>query len=291
MSKTTLIFNKDAGSRPREDAERAVEILQDLGERPKLVYSETLVQSGEAARVAVSEGCERIIVAGGDGTVNEVAQVLANSPARLAILPRGTANLLSNVLGIPTNLEGACRVAALGRTRQVDMGMCNERYFLLMAGIGLDAEIVGDVNREIKRQLGPWAYVFHGAKRLLRHRVRELKLTWTGGRVKIRSRLLVVGNAKPFGDTRVQVTPEAEMDDGQLDVCVFEHETMFQVGVHFAKVLMRRHVGDRAVVYFKTPSIKVEAYPSAPIQLDGDLFGRTPAEFRIAPRALNLVVP
>lgn len=242
-----------------------------------------------AAR-AVEEGFDVVVAAGGDGTVNEVLQPLVGSRAALAVLPLGTGNVWAHEVGIPLDLIGALRVIAEGRVRKVDVGTAGDRFFLLMAGIGYDATVLGGTNSRAKRALGIFAYVVRGVTVALAYRGRRMAVEIDGVRRSFRAFLVVVGNSRRYGGP-VEVTAEAKLDDGLLDVCVFRGVNLFHAAWFVIQVILGRHLKDPAVSYFRAPSVSVDADPAQPVQVDGDLIGCTPFAFGVRRRALRVVVP
>jgi diacylglycerol kinase (ATP) len=254
-----------------------------------------------AARAAQSDRrFDAVLVAGGDGTVNEVINGLlggrsdGRSPLPLGILPMGTQNVLAQELGIPLgNVEGALAVLDGGRLQVVDAGKAANRYFMLMAGFGFDAAVVNDVVRPIKQLIGPAAYAIASLGALARFHSTAVRLRLDTEVVSTQAYLVVVANASSYAFGQIKLAPFASMTDGWLDICVFERAPTAKVGfvTQIAAVLARRHLHDPRVRYYRARKIVVESYPPVQGQLDGDTFQNTPLTIEVAPHALPIFVP
>jgi len=297
-----LIVNPKAGQgRPQE----VLAALQSLLS-PLLRGVEVTRGPGDAAGAppaAASEGYEAVLVAGGDGTVNEAVNGLmaagdgTHSPLPLGLVPLGTQNVLAHELGLPRgDLEttlGATRALLLaGRTRVLDVGLAGTRYFVLMAGFGFDALVVREVLRPVKELIGPAAYAFATVGALAKSRRTSLRLHLDGEEARSEAYLVVVANAASYANRQIKMAPFAAPDDGWLDVCVFERAPTDRVGfaAQMVAVLARRHLRDPRVRYYRARRIALEADPPLQCQLDGDAFGRTPLALSVVPHALPVFV-
>lgn len=227
---------------------------------------------GGQAIKAVNAGVDLVIAAGGDGTVTACAAGIAGQPVPLAILPTGTGNLLAVNLGVPLELGRAVEVACRGADRKLDLGVANGRPFLAMAGIGVDAKMLGSASEANKKRLGYAAYVVavlrHVGDRPLRVAVR----TDGGPPKKYSATGIIVGNV---GWLRhgIRLLPDAEPDDGLLDVAVLTSRGPVSSIMLGLRILLRR---DRAqVVRGSFRSLRIRAERAQPWQLDGDVAGTT----------------
>jgi diacylglycerol kinase (ATP) len=169
MRKAALLYNPDSGgSRKRlHELESALAVLQRAGVEAELIAAQSALHAGEAARQAIAAGCDTVFACGGDGTIHNIVQVLAHAPTALAILPMGTANALAHDLGVPRNaaaaaqtaLNGTQRRVALGRVEYQDLqGNPGARYFVVTAGIGVDAHLFYKLHTGQKQRMGMSAY-------------------------------------------------------------------------------------------------------------------------------------
>ena len=169
MRKAALLYNPASGGSKKRQRElhSALAILKAGGVEADLVATDSPEHAQDATRQMVDGGCDTIFACGGDGTIHNIAQVLANSPVALAILPLGTANALAHDLGIPLRIEGAAEAALQGQLRRVPLGKvsfqdlqgkASTRYFVVTAGIGVDAHLFYKLQSGVKQRLGMAAY-------------------------------------------------------------------------------------------------------------------------------------
>ena len=240
-----------------------------------------------AAREAVTAGARTVIAYGGDGTVRGVAAGLEGSGATLGILPMGTGNLLARNLGIPlANLNLAVEIALVGRERRIDLGIVEidvsgedetpvRDVFLVMAGLGFDAEVMATVQPELKQKVGWLAYVVAGARRLRGRTTGVVMRLDDEEPMHLRVRGVIIGNCGELTGG-VQLMPEAEVDDGWLDIVVVAPRRVVQWGAVVVSVLSRvrpRAVGrgrNPVVQHFRCRSLEIRAEKPLAIQLDGD---------------------
>jgi YegS/Rv2252/BmrU family lipid kinase len=237
---------------------------------------------------AVEARVDLVIVHGGDGTVNEAMQVLVGTSTPLAVWPGGTSNVLAREIGLPGGLELLADVIAGERTRRVSVGRAGERYFLLMAGVGLDADVVRAVHPGLKRLTGEGAYWMAGLKQLTDwHPVPFLLETEAG---QHSATFAVVANAASYGGG-LQFAPEARMDDDLLDICLFDSIQRHRFARYLAAAFTGSHLGMPGVTYLKTRRAVVHGDGNRFVQVDGELHGPLPVSFECVPDALSLVVP
>ncbi len=223
------------------------------------------------AEEAVSEGCVVVFVCGGDGTVMAAATALAGTEVPMAILPAGTGNLLARNLGLPLDDEDASlRIGTSGRDRRIDVAAVDGHKFVVMAGLGFDAAIMRDAPEGLKKMVGWPAYVVSGAKHL-RGRGIRVKVTIDEQEVQHRRvRTVVVGNVGRL-QAGVPLLPDAQPDDGLLDVVLLAPGGLLDWAWVAGRVLTRGHKPDRRLERFRGKHIVIEASRPQPRQLDGDL--------------------
>jgi len=255
----------------------------------------------EAARGAAAHGFDAVLVAGGDGTVNEVVNGLlsAPKPLPLGLLPLGTQNVLAHELGLSANdnLEAVAALLRTGKTRRLDVGKLSagtqSRFFVLMAGFGFDAAVVQGVLRPMKDLVGPAAYALSTLGALAKYRSTAITLTLDGEETSSEAFLVVIANAASYGYGKIKLAPFAAPDDGWLDICVFERPRLHKVGFasQMVAVLARRHLRDPSVRYYRARTIALSSDPPISGQLDGEMFGVSPVSISIVPSALTVFVP
>lgn len=241
-----------------------------------------------AARAAVAQGATTVIAYGGDGTVRGVAAGLEGSEAVLGILPMGTGNLLARNLGVPvSDQQRAVEVALGGRERRVDVGVIEidvsgedhdpiRETFLVMAGLGFDAEVMANVEPALKQKVGWWAYVVEGARRL-RGRTTAVVLRLDDAEpVHTKVRTVIIGNCGELTGG-LALLPDAQVDDGWLDVVVVAPRRIVHWGTVVFTVLSRARLSrlwrprERPVMQrFRCRRIEIRAEKPLAVQLDGD---------------------
>lgn len=242
------------------------------------------------ARAAAMRNYEVVIAFGGDGTVNEVVNGLAGSTTALAALPSGTVNVWVRELGLPIQPLAAAQLLLEGTIRPVDLGRAGERYFLMMAGIGIDAAVTSEVRSEEKRRLGALAYVLRILSLAGRYRGTRTTLTLDGRRIKGRLLQVVVGNSRLYAGV-FKVTHHAVIDDGLLDVCVIKGDHLYSLPRHAISILLRRHTLNPEIDYYRGRNIAIESTTPLPVQVDGEAIGYTPMTFEVVPGGLRVLLP
>jgi diacylglycerol kinase (ATP) len=298
MSKpAVLIANPKTGryaSRRTPSIETICADLRSLGVDFHLVPT---TGPGDATRIAAraaSDGASQVIVSGGDGTINEAVQGLVGTKTQLAIVPRGTANVLARELGLPLDHRGAAQVVAAGRTRRIHVGVAIDekksiqRYFLLMAGIGLDAAVVRKVKPGLKRRLGKGAFWVIGLGQLANWHPVSFKLEANGQTFE--ATFASVGNAASYGGD-LAITPRASLDQPEFEICIIQTTSRLRY-LRLLSYAMRRTglQPDRKGVCF-VRATQARATGDVPVQVDGEVIGVLPMRFEIAADSIDVVVP
>lgn len=264
------------------------------------LWLETTVEDpgGGQTRMALSAGADVVLACGGDGTVRQVAQVLAGSGTALGLLPTGTANLLARNLAMATgDMAKATRIALSGNNRAIDVGRVlidnqgEEHVFLVMAGVGFDAEIMAGAPSELKARLGPLAYFVSGFRALRASRA-PITLVVDGRVEPCRPvRTVVVGNCGKLVGGLV-LLPAARVDDGLLDVVSIGPRSIRGWLAVTARVIARRRRGHRIVQHWQGRTVIISGESAQQAQLDGDPIGEVCAlRMRIDQGALLIRVP
>ena len=292
----TLISNPKTGryaSRRLRPVEELASRLESLGIKVDLKLTGRPGEAAEIAARAARNGPSDVIVAGGDGTTNEAIQGLAGTTARLAIIPRGTANVLARELGLPLDDEQAIAIAARGKSRKIYLGLAidettNEaRHFVLMAGIGLDASVVRRVQPSLKKRIGKGAFWVSGLSHLATWNPRPFTLeiddrTYT-------ATFAAIGKSARYGGD-LAITPGARLDQREFEICIIETTSRLRY-LHLLSYAMRNGMPrDKPEVRFVN-AVRVKARGDAHVQVDGELIGQLPMRFEIAPHTLEVIVP
>lgn len=247
------------------------------------------------AREAVEARIDVVIAAGGDGTINEIIQELAGSETALGVLPIGTVNVWAREVGIPFDGIDACEVLLHGQTRHIDLGQVNGRYFMLMAGIGLDGEVTHAVERKPVKRLGALGYLLMGTLLGLGYPAFRILLQVDGRVVKANAIQVIIGNTQLYGGA-IKYTWQAKCDDGLLDICIIrQHSMLGRIGVAF-DLLLHRNGRDRWTRYERCQTARIRTRNTIAMQIDGDPAGYINSgfpstTFTVAPLALKVVIP
>lgn len=287
-----VIHNPTAGLRAGRRFVRWLAALDRL--RAAVTIAETTGR-GHAAILAGAADPARfdaVAVAGGDGTINEAVNGLGASPLPLAILPLGTANVLANELCLPRNIEALARIAAFAPARPVWPGELLAPgggvpwRFLLMAGVGFDAEVVEHLDLTLKQRIGKGAYVAGSLAQLARYRPCRYRALLDG--VPVAPASLVIARAHYYGG-RFVLAPTARLEERGLHAVLFEQPTRAAMLRYLAAVVMGR-LGCQCDVRV-LPAARIELYgpPGAPVQVDGDIRARLPLSVQLAATPLNII--
>ncbi|HEX8995470.1 MAG TPA: diacylglycerol kinase family protein [Ktedonobacterales bacterium] len=246
----------------------------------------------DLAHEAATAGYDVVIAAGGDGTVNDVIQALAGYRAALGVLPMGTVNVWAREMGIGLTAIEARETLLHGVRRRVDLGRAGQRYFLMMAGIGFDAEVARRVEHGRLKRFGLKLLEYLATVGILSVTRPSDTVHITVGSRKRRAQALmvVIGNTRLYGGA-MTFTQRAVADDGALDVLVIgSGGILHRLNVLGRAFLRLPAVGPR-VRYERTQSLRLEAKRPVPVQVDGEVIGYLPMTFTVAPQALSVIVP
>lgn len=287
-----LVYNPAARGAPALDSLRSA-IASLAGWQVDLESTAGPGDATELARGAAAREFSAVVACGGDGTVNEVANGLAGSRSALAVVRGGTANVWSKETHLPKDPAAAIAILAEGRERVIDLGRARwaggERYFLLMAGVGLDAAIVRGVSSGLKRRIGAAAYIVTGLRRAVTFRTVDADLRVDGEATATGLYWLLAGNTRSYAGL-LDITLDARVDDGALDVAILQRGGLHRLAWLLPWVLLRRHRSRKHVLYRTARELAIET-PGLPVQIDGESLGETPMRFDIAPGALRVLVP
>lgn len=286
-----VVWNPSAGSKAglptnrtgRDDIQRAM-AAHGLGNE----LFESPSAAATAARVsdAVGDGYATIVAAGGDGTARSVATALLGSDAALGLLPLGSVMNLARSLGIPRDLDAAAAIVAAGHMRSIDVGDIGGRMFIEQVSVGLSAEAFDQAHAIEERR---WAGIV-GLLRLMasNHRTR-LELDLDGEVRQSRALALAIANA-PYAGLALELAPDARIDDGLLDVVVFEGLSPFGLARYMAATIGGREP-PRRLRTFRARMVRIETHRPMPVRFDAEDGGTTPVVIRIRPGALRVVAP
>lgn len=287
-----VIFNPSARG---DKAESLRAQLSRLGRGVELLPTASPGHATQLALEAALRGLPTVVAAGGDGTVNEVVNGLAASPAAsrptLGVLPLGTINVFAKEIGLGPDIPANWAVIAGGVTRRIDLAVATHpggsRWFIQMAGAGLDAAAIARVQWRLKKRIGPGAYLWAGLCALAGP-LPDIHVT--GGPADVKGQLALVGNGRFYGG-RVPVFPEAKLDDGQLDLALLPRANLLTLARAAVALNGGRLLQLSGTLHQQSADFHFHCHRTAPFQVEGDNVGVLPARFSIQPNALRVLIP
>lgn len=285
MNEIVVILN------PAARGEKAKKLWEKVRSLSRDAFVHTTTEAGEAAefaRQAARQGCRAVVAAGGDGTVNEVVTGLVGTDVALGLLPIGTMNVFAAELGLPANNLRKCwEIIDAGYTRLVDLPMANRRPFVQLAGVGFDAQIVQETDRDFRKQFGPLSYLV-AATQIVSRKAPKL-IVESGGRRREGS-FVLIGNGRYYGGP-FPIFKDAKVDDGKLDVMIFKNLGYLDIARYLSGIVFGTHVEMHDVEYFQTRRAVVRSEGRVPVEVDGEVIGSVPVTFRMSPHKLRVIAP
>jgi len=293
--RTCVIFNPAARG---EKARRFRHQLDAIGPQCALKATTAPDDARRLAAEAVADGFELIVAAGGDGTVNEVLNGIGDAPdgfarARLGVLPLGTVNVFARELKIPLRIGQAWETLQRGRETRIDLprvefsanGVRQKKYFVQLAGAGMDARAIELLDWSLKKKAGPLAYVIAGLKAL---REPQPKITVRADGQNLTGELVLVGNGRfyggPFG-----IFPQADLRNGSLEVCVFPRVNLLTLLRCVPGLLLKRKLPEDLVRRFRAGTLELAGGTTTGLELDGEWIGHLPAAFSVERERLRVI--
>ena len=292
-----LIYNPCAGGLQGRkashllDAEKA---LRKYGAEVETIATHAPRSAGTLAARAIANGSDLIVVAGGDGTINEAAEGVAGTPVPLAILPAGTANVMASELRVGANLGKEAAALLSYPAERISVGRIQSRdeaprTFLLMAGAGLDAHIVYSLNASLKRKLGKVAYWLAGFKQFGRT-LAEFSVRVNGREYPCSFAL--ISKVRNYGGD-FEIAQAVSLLDDEFEVVLFHGRESWRYVGYLAAVAARRHSRMKGVTVLRASEVEMSQAPDDRVfvQVDGEFAGHLPARVEIVPDSLSLLVP
>lgn len=314
MRKAALLYNPDSGgnvARRRRELQSSLEVLRNGGVEADLILAESREHAQEQVRQAIASGCDTIFACGGDGTIHNVAQVLANSAVALAILPVGTANALAHDLGLPLGIVGAAEAAlravprrvALGHVTYLDLqGSADARYFLIAAGVGVDAHLFYKLHTGTKKRMGMAAYYAKAWNLWFTYPMTRFVAEYveTGSDAPKRADVteLMSIRIRNFGGVLQELAPGASLDRDDMRVVLCRTSSRLSYLAYVTRGLLRQRWRIPGINLAYSRKVSCEYLSSSEreqrkiyIEADGELLGMLPAEITVVPNALTLLAP
>lgn len=297
VERAAIVYNPVARglARRRHLLQRTIDIFRQRGIEASLIATTAPGTASALAREQIEAGCELIVAAGGDGTINEVANGMLGSDVPMAILPGGTANVLAREMGVPINLEKAAmqipdsRVCRIGVGSIEFTGNIQPRCFLCMAGAGLDAEIVAGLNQDLKAAIGKFAYYICGFSQVFRP-LREFEVVVDGA--PYLASFVLVSRVRNYGGD-LEIARGASLLKEHFEVVLFRGTVSLQYLPYLAGVALKCAEKMKGITFVRGRSVACQVPGETRIyaQVDGELAGTLPMKAEFLPEAISLVVP
>jgi len=298
-----MIYNPNAGRFPSEIlAERAADVLRAHGWNIRLIRTHDAEHVTQLARRAAEDSKEALFVVGGDGTINLAVRGLAGSTTALGVLPGGTANVLAQELGLPgltwtrwMALEESARRLAEATAREVDIGQCADTPFLMWAGVGLDAFAIHHIEPRPRGEK-LFANVAYAASTAwlasLWHGI-NLKVAADNLQVSGHYLLALMSNIHLYAGGLAQISPFALMDDGAMDLWLFEGDTLGDTIQMAWDLYAGRHVDSDKVRHISFKHLRLESDSPLYVQVDAEPlpYHAHTIEIKVISKGLRLLVP
>ena len=289
-----IIFNPIAGS--VRDRDQIVSQLKVRLKPTKLRFTQKKDDAEKWTREALRMKSDLIVVVGGDGTLNEVVNGLANRAhnTRIGIVPMGTGNDFARSLGLPSSLEENIDILkAAAKTTRVDVVSVKSRrarYFVNVSAGGFSGLVDKKITPEIKRTWGPLTYV-RGAAAALRdlHAYKTHIVLNDEERFAAELYNVVIANGR-FVAGGLPIAPAADLSDGLIDIVLIPKVTGPELALIAAAIVLGKHLSNKAIIFRQVRKIAVRSRPGMWFNVDGELIGNAPALFQIVPRALRFIV-
>jgi diacylglycerol kinase (ATP) len=286
-----IIYNPAAG---RGRARRNVALVEEyLRRRGARVDCEPSTGPQDLVRIAAESShgdYDRVVVCGGDGTLNLAIREFDLANGTLALVPTGSGDDFARVMGIPRDVRAACDVVFDGAIREVDVALANDLRYLGVAGLGFDSEVADYANRNVKFLRGSAVYLYAILRVLPRFTPRPVEIRTGDGTRREEIMFAAVGNTRQYGGG-IRITPDAEVDDGLLDLCIVHRTTRMELLKTLPKAYTGAHVKSPFVEMGRGRAFEFRSETAMAVYADGEPLTRTPVKFGLCDRRLRVLVP
>lgn len=293
MKRARVIYNPTSGREGfRKHLPDVIEKLENAGYETSCHATKGPEDAVIAAEEAVEREFDLVVAAGGDGTLNEVVNGLAEKPHRpkLGLIPVGTTNDFARALHIPRDILAATDIITAGETVPIDIGRYNDKYFINIAGGGRITELTYEVPSKLKTVLGQLAYYLKGIEMLPSIKPSKVRLEYDGEVFDGEAMLFLIGLTNSVGGFE-KLAPNASINDGYFSLIVLKKTNLAEFIRLVTLALRGEHIHDPNIIYTKAKQIKVTSSEEVLINIDGELGGTTPAEFTNLYRHLEIFAP
>jgi len=290
MEKYAVILNPKAGRGKGEKFKSQIESALEAELKPEKLF---LTESpGHAQDIAnsIKNTSEVIIAVGGDGTIHEIVNGMIGGTASLAVIPMGSGNDFIKMLNLPGELNQAIQVIKRNKRQKIDIGKIGDLYFPNGVGIGFDAWVVKE-SLNVKRLRGFFIYLYSVIKALSAYKNSRITLSMDGKTEERDVFLMAIGNGQAMGGGFF-LTPNAVIDDGQLDICLIRGLKKWEVLLHLPKAIKGNHIHLEQVQNMRSNTLRITSDHGIAVHADGELLSMNMKEIEISilPAALEVIV-
>ena len=286
-----LLYNPAAGrGRAHRHIAEAMEYLHARGARVDCEASASPADLTRLAADASRGDYERVVVCGGDGTLNLAVREFDLERGTLALIPLGSGDDFARVTGVPRTVRGACDVVLGGAVREVDVAVANGIRYLGVAGLGFDSEVAAYANEKVRFLRGSAIYLYAILRVLPKFTPHSVRIVANGGERRHQIMFAVVGNSRQYGGG-IRITPDAKIDDGLLDVCIVHRTTRAQLLKTLPLAYTGAHVKSPFVEMGRGREFTFESERPLEVFADGERITQTPVRFALAEKKLRFVAP
>jgi YegS/Rv2252/BmrU family lipid kinase len=294
MKYIQLIYNPMAGSRTfKTRLDTLIEIIEKNGYELRIWRTRSEEDFAKFFKEGNFDECEAILIAGGDGTVNQAVNAMMENKIKrpVGVIPAGTANDFAQHLGIPENFNEAFEVIAQMKIRKLDIGIVNGQYFVNVCGGGLLTSIAHTIEPEFKNTLGKLAYYIKGVQQIPKFKSQKVRITTDQQVYEDEFYLFIVLNGSSAGGFN-RVGEYASMRDGKLDFVGFKACSVNEIPGVFAKMMRGEHLEDKNILYFQSRKIHIECLEEDgfPADVDGELGPKYPLDIKVIPEGIEFIV-
>ncbi len=285
-SSACLIVNPVSGSFSKGRLKQVESILKRKYSLLEVFFTEAQGDALKKAREASNRGFSLVVAFGGDGTLNEVINGVAHSDTVVGFIPSGTTNVFAKETGIPDDPMAATELILKGTPRQIHAGFINrERLFVLMAGVGFDAEAVCGVRPVVKRYLGKLSYILSGLEVLIKNPLNQLEVT-VDNQKRIGCSGIIICNASKYAGN-FSICPDASIKAPELQAVLFGSPTRVATLRYILGILTGKHIKYKDTIFLKGRDFLIQG--SSFVQIDGDCYGTLPVEVSLIENVVKVI--
>lgn len=289
--KTLIILNPVSAKGRAMDLRKEIESeFKKLKLDYQIHISKSLQDMMNATKKNLKNGFTNFIGVGGDGTIHYMANILAGTDKNLGVIPTGSGNDIAVNLGLPSDIKSCCRIIKKGATKRLDLGLINDKYYYLcIAGSGFDSQVNDLANNTRLPVKGPAKYSYSVYKTLITFKSKKFFMDYDNNQREIFGMMITASNMPSYGGG-MRITPDADPEDGLLDICIIKRMSKLHFVKVFPKVYEGKHIEDSNVEIFRTSYLKLDSEYRFSVFADGEYICKLPAIFKVVPKKLNFIV-